>query len=202
MAHKEGAGMRDLFKDKKKTALIAVLCAAMVIAVIAVILVRKNGAKGDGEVDTTAVARGQEEEGDLHYFDEEAVALAGEADVTATANEALATLNFVNAERAKVGLGPLVWSNDLAAAAMVRAIECVDRFSHTRPNNMDWWTVNSAIMYGENLAKNYFNANSVVAAWMASPTHRANVVGAFNSVGAAAYQAPDGTWYWAQEFGY
>ena len=196
--------MKTLLKDKKKAVLAAVICAAVLVAIITVVAVRKKAPtlETEGELDTTAVARGEEEEGDLHYFDEEAVALAGEADVTATINEALATLNVVNAERAVVGLGPLVWSNDLAAAATVRAMECVTRFSHTRPNDMDWWTVNSAIMYGENLAKNYFNANSVVAAWMASPTHRANVVGSFRTVGVAAYQAPDGTWYWAQEFGY
>ena len=85
----------------------------------------------------------------------------------------------------------------------MRAQECQQKFSHQRPNGTDWWTVNSAIMYGENLAKNYYNANSVVQAWMDSPTHRENIMnGKFVSVGVAAFQAPDGAWYWAQAFGY
>ena len=57
-------------------------------------------------------------------------------------------------------------------------------------------------MYGENLAKNYFNAAAVVQAWMASPTHAANILGNSSTIGVAAYIADNGTWYWAQEFGY
>ena len=56
-------------------------------------------------------------------------------------------------------------------------------------------------MYGENLACNYYDASSVVAAWMASPTHAANILGGFGSIGVAVYQAGNGSWYWAQEFG-
>ena len=155
-----------------------------------------------GTVDETAVARAESDEGDIHYFDEDAVALAGEAQTTLAMNEAAATLAIVNAHRANAGLQPLVWNDSLAQAAMVRAQECTQKFSHTRPNGTDWWTVNSVIMYGENLAMNYFNANNVVAAWMASPTHMANIIGPFTSVGVACYQAPNGGWYWAQEFGY
>ena len=61
---------------------------------------------------------------------------------------------------------------------------------------------NSQIMYGENLAHNYYNANSVVDAWMASPTHRANIeTASYTKMGVAAYKAANGQWYWAQEFG-
>ena len=174
------------------TAIAAALCIGMFFSL----------RRDKGTVDTTAVARAESEEGDIHYFDEEAVALAGEAQTTVAMNEAAATLAIVNAHRANAGLPALVWNDSLAQAAMVRAQECVQKFSHTRPNGSDWWTVNSVIMFGENLAKNYFNAGNVVSAWMASPTHMANIIGPFTSVGVACYQAPDGSWYWAQEFGY
>ena len=76
-------------------------------------------------------------------------------------------------------------------------------YSHSRPNGDAWYTVNSSIMYGENLAKLYNSGDSVVAAWMASPTHAANIMeSGFKSVGIAVFQAENGNWYWAQEFGY
>ena len=177
-----------------------VILAAITAAVCAVLFFGFR--KDKGLVDETAVARAESDEGDIHYFDEDAVALAGEAQTTVAMNEALATLAIVNAHRSNAGLPELVWNDSLAQAAMVRAQECMQSFSHTRPNGSAWWTVNSVIMYGENLAMNYFNANNVVAAWMASPTHMAKIVGSFTSVGVACYQAPNGAWYWAQEFGY
>ena len=121
-------------------------------------------------------------------FDEEAVALAGsvqragmsEAEI-ARANElrtmATDALALVNAKRAENGLAELTWSNGLESCAMVRAQEAASKFSHTRPNGRDWYTVNSELMWGENLAKGYDSAQSVVDAWMASPTQRSEYPG-------------------------
>ena len=100
------------------------------------------------------------------WFDEEAVALAGsvrkagmsEAEL-ARADElramAIDALDIVNAKRAENGLAALNWSNGLESCAMVRATEAASKFSHTRPNGKDWYTVNSELMWGENLAKGY-----------------------------------------------
>ena len=100
------------------------------------------------------------------WFDEEAVALAGsvrkagmsEAEL-ARADElramAIDALDIVNAKRAENGLATLNWSNGLESCAMVRATEAASKFSHTRPNGKDWYTVNSELMWGENLAKGY-----------------------------------------------
>ena len=58
-------------------------------------------------------------------------------------------------------------------------------------------------MYGENLAKFYYTSDSVVTAWMASPTHAANIMDInFKTIGIGIFQSSDGKWYWAQEFGY
>jgi uncharacterized protein YkwD len=55
---------------------------------------------------------------------------------------------------------------------------------------------------GENIAGNSTN-KAAVDAWMNSPTHRANIMdGSFVTVGMAIYQTDNGSWYWAQEFGY
>jgi uncharacterized protein YkwD len=49
----------------------------------------------------------------------------------------------------------------------------------------------------------YQSADSVYTAWMNSPTHAANIMDAgYKTVGIAICQTGDGSWYWAQEFGY
>ena len=170
--------------------------------------------KTDGELYSTAAIR-QYSDSDLDnvYLDDEAIALAqsvananmSEADKATAANmraAAKAAVDGCNAQRSAAGLGALVWNDALEQAAMVRAQEAVSTWSHTRPDGSDWWTVNSSIMYGENLAKGYSSADAAVAAWMASPTHKENIMlGEFRSCGIAIFEI-GGVWYWAQEFGY
>ncbi|MDE7341222.1 MAG: CAP domain-containing protein [Lachnospiraceae bacterium] len=108
----------------------------------------------------------------------------------------------VNQARAEIGLPELAWSDELAAAAEVRAQEIHQSFSHTRPDGNPWWTVNSEIIYGENIARGYQSADSVVTAWMESSDHKDNILySGFQTIGVAVYNV-DGKWYWAQEFGY
>lgn len=108
----------------------------------------------------------------------------------------------VNEARKEIGLTELVWSDDLADAADIRAGEICKTFSHTRPDGSEWWTVNEHIIYGENLAKGYQSADSVMEAWMNSAEHKDNILySGFQSIGIAIYEV-DGKWYWAQEFGY
>lgn len=157
-----------------------------------------------GIVDETAVVRKQGEGAGKIFIDDQSLALAGAAesstDITNAANSALA---MVNVQRAAAGLADLSWSQGLADAASVRAKEIVSTFSHTRPDGSDWWTVNSSLQYGENLAKLYESPDSVVNAWMASPTHKANIMDAgFKTCGISIYPADNSQWYWAQEFGY
>lgn len=163
--------------------------------------------------DMSATARGPESDNGIVYIDETAVALAGSvqsADMTeaekARAEElramAVAAFELANEERAAAGLSALVWDEDLEACAQVRAMECVSSFSHTRPNGTDWYTVNSDLMWGENLAKGYKSAETLVKAWMDSPTHAANILeSTYVTCSIAVYEA-NGKLYFAQEFGY
>ena len=162
------------------------------------------GEKQSAAIDDVAAIRGIDEDTGNIYIDDEAIALAGEATSSEAAlAAATAAYNLVNQQRAAAGLSTLAWSEPLTSAALVRAQELVSLFSHNRPNGSAWYTVNSSIQFGENLAKLYYTADSVVDAWMASPTHAANIMdGGFKSVGIAVYQADNGNWYWAQEFGY
>lgn len=108
----------------------------------------------------------------------------------------------VNQARREVGQTELVWSDELADAAGIRAKEIHASFSHTRPDGSEWWSVNEEIVYGENLAKGYQNADSVMKAWLDSTEHKDNILySGFQSIGIAIYEV-DGKWYWAQEFGY
>lgn len=165
--------------------------------------------KNDGDIFSAAAMREWSED-DVNnvYLDDEAIALAqsisangvnGNADMRAVAK---AALDGVNAQRTAAGLGALTWSDGLETAAMVRAQEIVTTWSHTRPNGSDWYTVNSNLMYGENLARGFSTADAAVAAWMASPTHKENIMfGQFKTCGIAIFET-GGNWYWAQEFGY
>jgi uncharacterized protein YkwD len=186
---------------------------ALMLAIVMMFGVAACG-KAQGQLIGDAATREKKaSDADHIVIDEEAIALAASvatsdmsADDKAQAAKmqaaAKAALDLCNQQRTAAGLGTLTWNNSLESAAMVRAQEIVGTWSHTRPNGSDWWTVNSSIMYGENLAKGYSSASECVAAWMASPTHRSNVLfGDFKTCGIAIYEQ-GGTWYWAEEFGY
>lgn len=166
-------------------------------------LVIACGAVQQGSLTDVAAVRSETDVVEGVIIDDEAIWLASRATTTNTMDVALQTAyDLVNAHRANAGLAGLTRSAALEDCARVRAEEITRLFSHTRPSGAAWWTVNTAIQYGENLAKLYNDANSVVAAWMASPTHAANILaGDFRTLGMAIYQSGN-NWYWAQEFGY
>lgn len=107
----------------------------------------------------------------------------------------------VNDIRVANGLNELRYDASLEAAAAVRANELNVRFSHTRPDGSDWYTVNPDLMYGENLADGYNTADAVVNAWMASPEHKANILKPDFTTVAVSSVVKNGKTYWAQEFG-
>ncbi|MCL1929788.1 CAP domain-containing protein [Candidatus Saccharibacteria bacterium] len=85
-------------------------------------------------------------------------------------------LDLVNITRAANGLGILGCKDDLIPLAEVRAKETIALFSHTRPNGQQWYSLNTSLMNGENLAIGYGTAQTVFDAWMASPGHRENIL--------------------------
>ena len=55
---------------------------------------------------------------------------------------------------------------------------------------------------GENVAYGYPDGKAVVAGWMKSPPHRANILNrSYRQLAVAARQSSDGDWYVAQVFG-
>lgn len=109
-------------------------------------------------------------------------------------------LRLVNQVRAEYGIAPLVWDSELEEAACVRAVECSLVFDHTRPNGQSCFSLTDK-MYGENIAAGFGSAESVVAGWMNSAGHRANILNPdFKSMGVSAAYS-DGVIYWSQNFG-
>jgi len=88
-----------------------------------------------------------------------------------------------NFERQKDGLAPLVYSDTLSKSAKAKAQDMFanDYWAHNSPQGKTPWTFFDAVGYkysvaGENLAKDFYDTDSLMKAWMASPTHKANIV--------------------------
>jgi hypothetical protein len=94
-----------------------------------------------------------------------------------------ALLSETNRERTAAGLQPLVLNGQLSDAAAKKASDMFahNYWAHTSPQGKTPWEfiVGSGYRYllaGENLAKNFSTSTGVVNAWMASPTHRENII--------------------------
>jgi len=93
-------------------------------------------------------------------------------------------LNAINKERSLRSLVLLNTDARLSSAAQSKASDMQARhyFSHTDPEgNYIWPKIVAAgytpyLQLGENLAIEFYNTDSLVNAWMNSPTHRANVL--------------------------
>lgn len=90
----------------------------------------------------------------------------------------------VNQERTGRNIGALIYNSKLAAAANFKANDMVNRkyFSHTDPDGKYIWDkivsegYSPYTILGENLAVDFSSTEGLVAAWIASPTHRANIL--------------------------
>ena len=195
--------MKGGMNMKKTTRVLSAALAVLLVPVCACIIYISGGNKGVDDIDARRTSNDIATEESI-FLDDEAIALADTSGAsTSLRSEAMRAYNLVNSQRTSSGLPSLVWDNNLESTSAVRAQECSVSFSHTRPNGKPWYTVNSQIMGGENLAYGYYDANSALNAWMDSPTHRENILWPeFNEIAISVYESDDGTYYWAQEFGY
>lgn len=88
-----------------------------------------------------------------------------------------------NLERQKNGLSPLAENPALSSAAKLKAQNMFDEnyWAHFSPSGKDPWGFIAGAGYkfsyaGENLARNFYNADDVVKAWMDSPSHKENIL--------------------------
>lgn len=117
-------------------------------------------------------------------------------------------LDLVNAERAKAGLGAVRYSAALDSAAETHnAFQTQQRtMAHIDIGDGDPGARIRAAgfngAWGENVAVGQRTPEQVVAEWMASPTHRANILNPnFSQIGVAHETTTDGFSFWTQSFG-
>lgn len=193
-------------KNTKTLMIIGGALLSLVLIIGGVLLVIANtGASGE-LLDMASAARrapGDLSEG-VTFIDPDATALAGELAGTVESQAAAkAAFDLINAQRSNSGLKALKWSNGLEEAAAVRAVEASQLWSHDRPGGKgEYWTVNSNIVYGENLAKGYNTAADMFTAWMNSPSHKDNIMFPDFRTAGLAIHIVGGQWYCANEFGY
>jgi hypothetical protein len=102
-------------------------------------------------------------------------------------------LDQTNNERKKAGLEPLQYNSVLAESAKKKAEDMFKNnyWAHNSPDGKTPWTFFDAVGYkysvaGENLAKDFYDTDSLIKAWMNSPTHKANIIHAkYKEIGIA-----------------
>lgn len=92
-----------------------------------------------------------------------------------------AVFDLTNQQRIYHGLNELSYASDLQHAADIRAKECSQLFSHTRPDGSSCHDIieKDCIVSGENIIladKPIATAENMMAEWMRSPGHRANIL--------------------------
>lgn len=89
----------------------------------------------------------------------------------------------VNDQRATQNLSELVINNELSEAALAKGQDMFNDqyWSHTAPDGKEPWYFMKQANYtykvaGENLARDFMTTGDMVKAWIASPTHRSNIM--------------------------
>lgn len=115
------------------------------------------------------------------------VAVSALAVIPATAELSTITsakiVELTNVQRRKAGFGDLKTNSLLTNAAGQKAQDMLakDYFAHISPDGVTPWFWMAKVGYGyeiagENLAIDFTEAEDVVAAWLASPTHKENML--------------------------
>ncbi len=120
-------------------------------------------------------------------------------------------LKNINAERKAAGLSSLKMSTKLERAAQDHACDNADRksYSHEGSDGSTLKTRLRRVGYGfrtaaENTGRGFGTGTKVVAFWMGSPGHRANILlGKLRDVGIgiAVSDSPDSKLHWVVDFG-
>lgn len=108
-----------------------------------------------------------------------------------------------NAERARAGLSSLAHDARLTAVARRHADEMARRnlLTHDRESGTPYYeeidrAVGVRVACAENIAAGPRTTGQAVAGWMASPGHRANILGPYDAMGGASAVSASGVDYW------
>jgi uncharacterized protein YkwD len=114
-----------------------------------------------------------------------------------------------NQQRDRCGCGQLAVDYELTVASVRQSLYMAQTglFSHVWRDGTTFVARSRAAGYGqpsgENIAWGYRTADEVIAAWMASPSHRANILNCgAQSIGTGVAYGTNGVPYYTQVFGY
>jgi uncharacterized protein YkwD len=116
-----------------------------------------------------------------------------------------------NAERAKVKCAALTMDDRLRTAAQVHSADMASYayLSHSGHDGSDpvsrmkdaGYPITPAIGWAENVARGYPSVDAVMAAFMGSPDHRANILNcSMKAIGVGVARSVAGELYWTQDF--
>ena len=92
-------------------------------------------------------------------------------------------IDQTNQKRQELGLTPLKYNSLLSESATKKAQDMFTNnyWAHTSPKGTTPWDFFKSVGYkysvaGENLARDFYDTDSLMKAWMNSPTHRDNII--------------------------
>lgn len=137
------------------------------------------------------------------------IGLGGKSEAAPTATRDVlrnSVVHLTNVQRVAHGCRPLKYNQTLEKAAQGHANDMSKKryFTHNSINGTVWWKRIMKAGYkdpaGENIARGFAGATSVVKAWLNSPSHRKNIMNCqFRTIGIGFNGNGD---YWVQDFGY
>lgn len=137
------------------------------------------------------------------------IGLGGSSEAATTQSRSVlrnSVVHLTNVARVAHGCRPLKYNNTLQRAAQGHANDMSRKhyFAHNSINGTVWWKRIMKAGYkdpgGENIARGFSGASSVVRAWLNSPEHRRNIMNCqFRTIGIGFNTNGD---YWVQDFGY
>ena len=107
-----------------------------------------------------------------------------------------AIIALTNEKRSEAGLTTLQLNGSLSQAAKAKGEHMLanEYWAHTAPDGTEPWSFFVGVGYkyryaGENLARDFSDPNSAVEAWMASPSHRDNLLSSkYKEIGVAVVE--------------
>lgn len=113
---------------------------------------------------------------------------------------AIEVFDLCNQEREAKGLVKFKWNEELYVAAMERAKELQENFSHTRPDGSHFYSVVEeagipAGVIGENIAIGQRNAQKLVQTWMRYANIKAYILGDYEYIGVGVSECPEDSIY-------
>lgn len=105
-------------------------------------------------------------------------------------------VSLTNDKRVEVGLSPLQYNETLAQAAKAKGEDMLEKdyWAHVAPDGAQPWSffIDAGYKYrfaGENLARDFSNSSSAIEAWMASPSHKDNLLSSkYKDIGIAVVE--------------